>query len=570
MIKFNQILPTTRINIQNEEKNTRFITLQKCLFLILIGGIIGIIYTVFTLSNYSSISDNVGKIRMLSERTSKEALGITMNYMNVTHCNAKNDLNHLFNELSNNNGPLKNIKHYYYEVQESLSTFENSGTSTAYENLNLAVKNLVNKIHKINHYIANKSYSRAYIILSGIGTFIIAGIFVLYKLYVNIIITRMEMKVKNKTMSQVCHEIRGHMAVIKFGLEETYKYFNDQNNTEIMNIISASLIGVKSQESILANRLELHKLISGNLIIKSINVELVTLIRSLIGQYNIINKKITIDIIIPANEVWINSDPHFIERAIQNLLNNSIKYTYSGKITIKLIKDPYLKISIEDTGIGIPKEKQEKIFQTANIIDDERGSGMGLHFVTTIMKAMDGDVKLEFSEVGVGSVFTLMFYNIKPQCINCSITIANKENIDDIINSIPNNIKVLLVDDQEMIRKIFINKFKKFTSDKGWIISEANTAEEAIIKVEQEKFDVVIMDQNMENKGGIIKGKDALIKIHNDGYKCICILCSGDDIESCNEIQINWGKPIPSTEIIFKQLKNIFQRKEIEHIDNCI
>ena len=79
---------------------------------------------------------------------------------------------------------------------------------------------------------------------------------------------------------------------------------------------------------------------------------------------------------------------------------------------------------------------------------------MGLHFVYTIVNAMNGTVSLEHSEVGVGSTFTLEFPDIKVQFNISGKHVQVPVDVDSIIFEMPNNKNVLIVDDQEMIRKL--------------------------------------------------------------------------------------------------------------------
>lgn len=108
--------------------------------------------------------------------------------------------------------------------------------------------------------------------------------------------------------------------------------------------------------------------------------------------------------------------PEKIETAISKILQNSILYTYSGGINIDVfpgyIDENKVRINfqIADTGIGIPKEDQESIFSNLSkkpdfSFDKKTGLGIGLSIAQKLLQAMDGEVKLERSEVGSGSVF---------------------------------------------------------------------------------------------------------------------------------------------------------------------
>ena len=110
-------------------------------------------------------------------------------------------------------------------------------------------------------------------------------------------------------------------------------------------------------------------------------------------------------------EYFIYCDAEKIKRVIQNLLSNAIKYTEeSGMIRVNLgVEKEQVIIIVEDTGVGIPKEKQELIFDRYTRMDNEiskqnEGSGIGLSLVKTIVDMHKGKIRVS-SKVGKGSKF---------------------------------------------------------------------------------------------------------------------------------------------------------------------
>lgn len=121
------------------------------------------------------------------------------------------------------------------------------------------------------------------------------------------------------------------------------------------------------------------------------------------------SKKQNIDIDIDKNAVVIGVE-RMIERIIKNLLSNAIKYTKeNGNIEIKMREEEEkVHVMVSDTGIGIPKEEQDKIFNRFYIIESQlhakKKSGLSLAVVKEIIDAHDGNIWVE-SEVGKGSTF---------------------------------------------------------------------------------------------------------------------------------------------------------------------
>ena len=116
---------------------------------------------------------------------------------------------------------------------------------------------------------------------------------------------------------------------------------------------------------------------------------------------------------------YINGDPDAIERAIINLLTNSIKYSdeYATTWVSILIRNGFIGIKVRDSGKGMEKIQLGKIFKPYYRSENEselkaRGTGLGLAIVKHIMDAHDGKVEVE-SEVGKGSTFTLWFPELR-------------------------------------------------------------------------------------------------------------------------------------------------------------
>lgn len=119
------------------------------------------------------------------------------------------------------------------------------------------------------------------------------------------------------------------------------------------------------------------------------------------------NIKVTLD----SEEITIIEDEDLIMEVWINLLNNAIKYSNeNGNIEIKIIEEnEYVKVEIKDDGIGIPKDKQERIFEKFFQVErahSSEGSGLGLAIVKRIMDLTNGKIELE-SEEGKGTKFIM-------------------------------------------------------------------------------------------------------------------------------------------------------------------
>ena len=106
----------------------------------------------------------------------------------------------------------------------------------------------------------------------------------------------------------------------------------------------------------------------------------------------------------------LNTDKHRLTQVITNFINNASKFTRSGYIKFGYSYNPKrlaVDIFVEDTGIGIPKEKQKAVFERFNKLDEfAQGTGLGLAICQVIIHRFGGVIELE-SEENKGSCFTI-------------------------------------------------------------------------------------------------------------------------------------------------------------------
>ena len=115
--------------------------------------------------------------------------------------------------------------------------------------------------------------------------------------------------------------------------------------------------------------------------------------------------------------IYASIDPDFMREIVNNIIENAIKYTPAGWVTVNVRADEYnVQITIADTGIGIAREELNHVFQKFYRVDnrDTReigGTGLGLYLVKQRVEAMNGRIWVE-SEVGKGSQFIMLFPRI--------------------------------------------------------------------------------------------------------------------------------------------------------------
>lgn len=206
-----------------------------------------------------------------------------------------------------------------------------------------------------------------------------------------------------------------------------------------------------------------------------------------------------------------------IRQVITNLLNNAVKYTKQGSISLTVRgekaadqgEDEYvdLRISVKDTGIGIKQEDIDKLFTKFQRVDlnnnsTVEGTGLGLAITRSLLEMMGGNIRVE-SEYGVGSEF----------CILLPQKIVAKDPIGDFQSRFKENVQnskayeetfrapeahILIVDDTKMNLKVALGLLKNTEMQ----IDTANSGEEALGLAKANAYDVILMDQRMPKMDG--------------------------------------------------------------------
>jgi len=311
-------------------------------------------------------------------------------------------------------------------------------------------------------------------------------------------------KSKLEFLANMSHEIRTPLNAILGFVELLKDESRGRKSLEYVEIIDSSS---QSLLHIIEDILDFSKMESGKINIDKIDFNpkkefevLVHLFSAKCSEKNI-NLSLVLGKDLPPS---VNTDPLRIKQIISNLLSNAIKFTTDGKNIILEIsyKDELLSVSVKDEGKGIAKDKLEHIFESFSQEDSSTtreygGTGLGLSISSELVKLLDGKLKVK-SEVDIGSEF---YFSI-PAKIGNEI----QEIKDEDINITFDEKKALLVEDNkanQMFMKLVLKKLNmKFDI--------ANDGLEAIDMFKKEKYDIILMDENMPNLNGIEATKQIL------------------------------------------------------------
>ena len=208
---------------------------------------------------------------------------------------------------------------------------------------------------------------------------------------------------------------------------------------------------------------------------------------------------------LPAKEATINTDHEKIFAILTNLVKNAIKYTNEGSIEFGYVlkkdsKPAELEFYVKDTGIGIPKERQEAVFKRfiqADISNKmaQQGAGLGLSISKAYVEMLGGKIWVESNE-GIGSTFyfTLPFNEESEEIIAIENKVVSKKKDDKILK-----LKILIAEDDETSKMLISISVKEFSKE----IMEASTGIEAVeICRNNPDIDLILMDIQMPDLNG--------------------------------------------------------------------
>jgi len=310
---------------------------------------------------------------------------------------------------------------------------------------------------------------------------------------------------KSLFLANMSHEIRTPLNAILGFIDLLKKECKGRSKSlEYINIVENSS---KTLLNTIEDILDFSKIENGKITIDPIDfnlkdeLEIITHLFDAKCSEKNINLLLTFKDNLPA---VINSDPHRLKQVISNLLSNAIKFTQPDKkieITISF-KDDYLKVSVRDEGKGIAKDKLAHIFVAFNQEDNSTtrefaGTGLGLSISSELIKLLGGTLKVK-SALDVGSEF---YFEIPVKTTETVVT--EKDMIDDINF---NAEKILVVEDNKS-NQLFM---KIILQEMNLNFDIANDGIEAVDMFKSNKYDVILMDENMPNLNGIGATKQIL------------------------------------------------------------
>jgi len=325
---------------------------------------------------------------------------------------------------------------------------------------------------------------------------------------------------KAQLLASASHDLRQPLQALSMTAELLAARHRNDDDAPAVGAIKRAVGNLGNMVDALA---EVARLDAGTIVPKLQAVDMRALLASLKDEFAAVAARRNIALIMGPCECRVWSDPTLLGHMVRNLISNAIKFTSEGgRVELACsLEGNRVRISISDTGIGIPAEKHAEIFEEFRQLnnperDRKKGVGLGLAIVQRLSQLLVHPLSLE-SQPGKGSTFCILV----PRASGAQEIVPRMS-----ISDVRLGLNVLLVEDDELVALSTQQLLLSWEAT----VTLAKNAEEAFAVFEGTKFDVVISDYRLPDQSGL----KVIERVRARAPQVIAILVTGDassDIE---------------------------------------
>ncbi len=334
---------------------------------------------------------------------------------------------------------------------------------------------------------------------------------------------------KSRFIAATCHDLRQPVTALQFHLELLNR---SPEPTTARHLLSNAQLSVTQLSDLMAGLLDLSELDKTEHI-QTQPVRLDYLLNKLILLYRPIAENAGLQLRQRIRPCTVMSHPLYLQRCVQNLLNNAIKYSDQGQILVSCRpRGDQVEIAVYDQGIGIPSDDQQKIFDEYYQLDNpersrEKGHGLGLSIVLRICKLLGHGIRVR-STPGHGSCFSLTLQSTSKMV---------KTGTEYVVEALPSRLSdraILLIEDDPQVQLSLSQLMEQW----GARVQPVNNADEAFAAIQAGmKPDLILSDHRLP---GAMNGSQLLQKLKQDTLSHVpALLISGESVDISQKSAIN-------------------------------
>jgi len=379
---------------------------------------------------------------------------------------------------------------------------------------------------------------------------------------------------KSLFLANMSHEVRTPMNTIMGMIDLTL-------DTELVDEQKENLVVAKEAAdnllALLNDILDLSRVEAGKITLENIEFHLHNVAGSVVKGLSVMakDKKLDLDLKISKSvPELVIGDPVRLRQILINLINNAIKFTHKGTVTLNISMasdtqdEVHVLFAVTDQGIGIPEDRQDKIFEVFTQADSTTmrrfgGTGLGLAISKRLVEMMGGRIWVESVE-GKGSSFqfTGSFQEVDLSKIEASEVYGShtKKTTAEISDELK-DLNILLAEDNLVNQKIAARMLEKH----GWKVTTADNGQEVLDSLRKGNYDLVLMDAQMPIVDGLEATKLIREREQSTGEHMPIIALTARAMQEDRKRCIDAGmdgyvaKPI-DRKLLFEEIKNVLEK----------